>query len=400
MRRRLSDSAAQTARKSPMNSSNTGSRGFDMGVSPPDALLVQRLAFDGAAAKQATLLLRKVGAGVDRAAVVPHQEIAELPDVLEDEFASLADVVELFQDRIALLGAHALDARRHQPVDEQRLATGVGMRDENRVQVVRDPADVAGMARLLGAVVFVDVKRLLALELLLERGRHRLVGLVHVGEHRIAAGGRQFERIEERVLVGSRRIAGIDVEPEFAVAERADRLPVDLDVGDEQNLLVVLPDALGAAAQLVRRLLAAAEVAETGRKAKLVVLRNLLAAEHQHEMLPPGVPDCPDCFFGEGPGEIDALDLRAAGRRQRRHLDVDNVLHGQSLQESEAAPFAILQPIVQRLHSLASGGVMRKLAPLGRWQLIRSLVGKSAGPVRLRYSGFNFAALTISRKRS
>src|SRR5712671_6972329 len=125
-----------------MNLSSTGSRGCGMGISR-DASLVQRFAFDGAAAKQATLFLRKVGSRVNRAAVVPHQEIAELPDVLEDEFAPLADVVELLEDRIALLGAHVLDARRHEPIDEQRLAAGIGMRDENRVEVVRDPADVA-----------------------------------------------------------------------------------------------------------------------------------------------------------------------------------------------------------------------------------------------------------------
>src|SRR5262245_55386574 len=109
----------------------------------PGYLLVERPAVDRAAAKQAALLLREVGARVDRAAVVPHQEIAELPDVLEDELAPLADVVELLEDGIALLGAQAFDARRHQPVDEQRLAAGVGMSGEDRVEPVRNAADVA-----------------------------------------------------------------------------------------------------------------------------------------------------------------------------------------------------------------------------------------------------------------
>ena len=49
--------------------------------------------------------------------------------------------------------------------------------------------------------------------------------------------------------------------------------------------------AFGAAAQRLRRLLAAAEIAEIGRETKLVVLADLLAAEHQHEMLGPGVLD-------------------------------------------------------------------------------------------------------------
>src|SRR5262245_31164493 len=151
------------ARRSAMNFSKTGSRAFDMGVSNrarrPGCLLVERAAFDGAAAKQAALLLREVGARVDRTAVVPHQAIGELPDVLEDELASLADVVELLQDGIALLGAQTLDARRHQPVDEQGLAAGAGMGGENRMNPVRNAADIARMARLLGAIVFVDVER-------------------------------------------------------------------------------------------------------------------------------------------------------------------------------------------------------------------------------------------------
>ena len=64
---------------------------------PQDALFVKWLAFDRAAAQQAALFLRKVGAGVDGAAVVPHQEVAELPDMFVDEFAPFADVVELLQ---------------------------------------------------------------------------------------------------------------------------------------------------------------------------------------------------------------------------------------------------------------------------------------------------------------
>src|ERR1700726_2586432 len=47
------------------------------------------------------------------------------------------------------------------------------------------------------------------------------------------------EGMEKSVLVGSRGVAGIDMKPEFSLAERADRLPVDLDVAHEQHLLVV-----------------------------------------------------------------------------------------------------------------------------------------------------------------
>ena len=170
------------------------------------------------------------------------------------------------------------------------------------------------------AVVFVDVQRALAVELLLDLRRHRVIGLVHVREHGVAAGRRQLERIEERVLVGLRRIAGIDVKPEVALAEGADRNAVLLDVADQQNLLVILLRAFGAGAQFLRRLLARAEIAEIGRELELLVLRDGLAAEHQHQMLVPGVPDRLHGLARQRLGEIDALDLRAAGGRQRHDL--------------------------------------------------------------------------------
>src|SRR5262249_61083941 len=114
MRRRLSASALQMVRRSAMNFSRTGNRALDMDVSlivaggeafcathKPEPLFVQRFAFDRAAAKEAGLVLGKVGAGVDRAAVVPHQEGAQLPDMLVDELAPLPDLVELLQDPVA-----------------------------------------------------------------------------------------------------------------------------------------------------------------------------------------------------------------------------------------------------------------------------------------------------------
>src|ERR1700722_8671911 len=103
MRRWLSLSACQIARNCATKSSKTGSAAFAIFVSDlpclRSALLGQRPAFDGAATQQTALSFRKVLAGVDRASVVPHQEIAQLPDVLENEFGPLADLVELIEDR-------------------------------------------------------------------------------------------------------------------------------------------------------------------------------------------------------------------------------------------------------------------------------------------------------------
>src|ERR1700722_11970406 len=76
----------------------------------------QWLAFDRAAPQQPVLLGRKPGPRVDGAAIVPHQDIAELPHMLVNELAPLAELVELFEDRVAFGAAHALDPRGHQTV--------------------------------------------------------------------------------------------------------------------------------------------------------------------------------------------------------------------------------------------------------------------------------------------
>src|SRR5262249_31592126 len=102
---------------------------------------------------------------------------------------------------------------------------------------------------------------------------------------------RQLERVEKGVFVGPRRIAGIDVEPKFALAEGADRLSVDLDVADQQHLFVILTNSLGAAAQLLGRLPAGAEFAEVGRKPKLLLLVYTSVALDNHELLFPVILD-------------------------------------------------------------------------------------------------------------
>jgi hypothetical protein len=52
----------------------------------------------------------------------------------------------------------------------------------------------------------------------------------------VISRSRQLVRVEERVAVEPRGVAGIDVKPELALAERADRLAVDLDVADQKHL--------------------------------------------------------------------------------------------------------------------------------------------------------------------
>ncbi len=67
-----------------------------------DNASIQRLAFDGAAAQRARLLLRPIGARVQAGKIVPHQEVADAPFVIVDDLVVLRDREALLQDRLAL----------------------------------------------------------------------------------------------------------------------------------------------------------------------------------------------------------------------------------------------------------------------------------------------------------
>src|SRR5215471_12877106 len=104
---------------------------------------MQRFTLNRATTEKPALLLGEVGPRVDRAAIIPHHEVAQLPDMFEYEFAPLADFVKLVKNRSALFETHAFDAGRHQAVDEERLAPGVRVSDEDRMEMMRNAADVA-----------------------------------------------------------------------------------------------------------------------------------------------------------------------------------------------------------------------------------------------------------------
>ena len=102
------------------------------------ASVAQRLALDGAAAHQSRLLARKILARMDRAPIVPDHEIAELPFVLVNDRRIFGDIEQLLQRRLAFIGRKALDARRHQPADIERLLAGRRVRNDDRLLVMQN----------------------------------------------------------------------------------------------------------------------------------------------------------------------------------------------------------------------------------------------------------------------
>src|SRR5262249_45021753 len=138
----------------------------------------------------------------------------------------------------------------------------------------------------------------------------------------------------------------------------------------QQHLVVILTNSLGAAAQLLGRLPAVAEFAEVGRKPKLLLLGDALAAKDQHEVPGPGLFDRAHRARGKLLGQIDSLDLRAAGGRQRRDLYVDDIVHGTILRRMKTLSRSVLSTVQQ---STLSGAVTS-------WMMLFSV--SAASPAR------------------
>src|SRR5205823_8992100 len=90
--------------------------------------LARALALDGDAPEPATGHGIEVAPRVQRAAVVPEEQITDAPAVLVDELRPLNRREHGAEQPLALLAWQALDVVRHQPVDVERLAAGRRMR--------------------------------------------------------------------------------------------------------------------------------------------------------------------------------------------------------------------------------------------------------------------------------
>src|SRR5215467_4157775 len=97
---------------------------------------IKRLALDGAATQGAALLVRPVGARVQAGEIVPHDEVADPPDVLVDDCRVLGDLEQPLQQRLAFVARHTFDPHRVLAGDVKRLAPGAWIGDEDRLPAV------------------------------------------------------------------------------------------------------------------------------------------------------------------------------------------------------------------------------------------------------------------------
>src|SRR6516165_3806908 len=116
-------------------------------VKPNGMRSIKRLALDGAAAQGAALLARPVGARVQAGEIVPHDEVADPPDVLVDDCRVLGDLEQPLQQRLAFVARHTFDPHRVLAGDVQRLASGAWIGDENRLPAVMGALQAAASHR-------------------------------------------------------------------------------------------------------------------------------------------------------------------------------------------------------------------------------------------------------------
>ena len=264
------------------------------------------------AAQQAALLVAEIGAGMERAAVVPEDEIADAPFVRIDELI-LLDMVEQRVEQLGTLpGVHPLDRPGHQPVDVERLAAGDGMLAHHRLPEMRllGKIDLGFVDRARQRFVVVGIDSFPALDARFQFRRQRVVGLVHVEKERVAAARGNLDGVEERALGRLFEITIIGVEIHFAVGQRADELAVLADVGHQHREVAMLDTGFVAGR---RWPVARFQNTEMFCEADLLVLGQFLISEHDHEVPMPGVEDGRDRLRRWLFPQVDAEDFGAQG---------------------------------------------------------------------------------------
>src|SRR5436305_12014898 len=102
-------------------------------------------------------------------------------------------IEQRLEQRVAFAFRHVLDSHGHQPIDVDRLASGLLMCPEHRVyRLVRGSYSLVASD---GSAVIIVMARAAPRKLALDRRIEGLIGGTAAGEQRISAVARHFERI-------------------------------------------------------------------------------------------------------------------------------------------------------------------------------------------------------------
>ena len=182
---------------------------------------------------------------------------------------------------------------------------------------------------LLHRAVVVMVDGLAAFELAANFWVERVIGGVAAGEQGIAAGGGDFHRVEQRSLIGHFGVDHVVMEHHLAIRQRADRLAILADVGDQHDAWQNLGVSLG---KEFRRPARHSLLAEIAGNADEVLLGELLSREHDHKVIEPSLVDRLDGVVIGLLAQIDPAQLRAdmLGKRADLKPGLGQHVHGLS----------------------------------------------------------------------
>ena len=144
--------------------------------------------------------------------------------------------------------------------------------------------------------------RALSLERAGEVRRERFARGIHVPESGIAAGRRDFDRIQHRSDRSARAVGEIGM-PHRATVGNADIAAALAACRDEKDLRMVLQH------RVVGGMLV--QAAETPREIHMLLWRNPLVAEHQHQMVEMRALHLLEGFIVERFRQVEAYDLGA-----------------------------------------------------------------------------------------
>src|SRR5712691_4281338 len=286
---------------------------------------------------QPTLRRREILARMGRAAVVPEEEVADAPNVLVDKLPLLGVVEHGVEQRVALFLRHVDDADRHQPVDVDRLAVGVLIGAEHRVDALAEGFGAFAIA-LLGRAIVVVMDGLAAAELVARRGIERVVGGIAAREQRIAAGVGNFDRVKQGRLVGHLGVDHVVVEHHLAVRQRSDRLAVLADVRNEHDPGQEPRIALWEESCRSTR---HAHLAEIAGDADEVFLLELLIRENDHEVIEPGLIDRLDGVVVGLVAQVQPADFRPDMLGERNNIESGHRDHSSAFHSTLIAPLAM-----------------------------------------------------------
>jgi hypothetical protein len=242
------------------------------------------------------LFLDRIATGrrVQRAAIVPDHDVADLPFVAVLRRRRRHVVGEFGDQRFALGLRQALDAHDVIGIGVQRDAARFLVAPHDRMHGGRAVA-VLGIEQVVAApaAAAIDVLGLQPLQALLQALRQRFVGLVHRGEQGVAAIGRDLYAVELRGLADLGVPRRIGVPAAAAIVDRLVDLAVGLARADAHDRQLGI---LGMACPLHAMRLQPPEARGIGQE---LGDRERLAAHHQDDGVQPGLVEPGPVGVGE-----------------------------------------------------------------------------------------------------